>query len=158
MNNAKIEFKPFPRLLKQKYAEAAADIVNVIDSVSTHDKPGIRTINDNQFGLICQRIAKTISEIQSWQDSPPVRTHSIKLMESYCDAVLNGEKTFEIRFNDRAYQKGDYIKFLPMADVDGNKVACIHPVSEKKYIITYVLPYEKLRDGYVALGIKEVEE
>lgn len=30
-----------------------------------------------------------------------MKTHEIKLRLEFCDAVLNGEKTFEIRKNDR---------------------------------------------------------
>ncbi len=30
-----------------------------------------------------------------------VKVHEIKIYESYADAVLSGEKNFEIRYNDR---------------------------------------------------------
>lgn len=35
--------------------------------------------------------------------------HTIKSKREYFDAVVRGEKTFEIRANDRNYQKGDTI-------------------------------------------------
>ena len=38
-------------------------------------------------------------------------THILKLSEDYIEPVLNREKTFEVRFNDRGFQKGDLIKF-----------------------------------------------
>jgi ASC-1-like (ASCH) protein len=34
-------------------------------------------------------------------------THHLKLREEFWDAVINCEKTFEVRYNDRAFQKGD---------------------------------------------------
>jgi ASC-1-like (ASCH) protein len=37
------------------------------------------------------------------------KTHEIKLDKEYFDSVLCGDKTFEIRHNDRGYQKGDKV-------------------------------------------------
>ena len=34
--------------------------------------------------------------------------HTIKLREDYIQPVLSGEKNFEVRLNDRGYQKGSY--------------------------------------------------
>ena len=80
-------------------------------------------------------------------------THGIKLNIKFCDAVLYGDKNFEIRSNDRGYQKGDYVKFIPY---DGY-CATEHPVSEKLYRITYVISGFGLKNGYVVFGIKEVD-
>ena len=33
--------------------------------------------------------------------------HNIKIRESFAEAVMRGDKTFEVRKNDRGYQKGD---------------------------------------------------
>ena len=33
--------------------------------------------------------------------------HVIKIQKQYSEAVFLGEKTFEVRNNDRGYQKGD---------------------------------------------------
>ena len=38
--------------------------------------------------------------------------HYIKIRQSFADAVYSGEKTFEVRKNDRGYQKGD--TFFPV--------------------------------------------
>lgn len=37
-----------------------------------------------------------------------MKIHELKLNIEFCDAVLSGEKSFEIRENDRGYQKGDH--------------------------------------------------
>lgn len=36
-----------------------------------------------------------------------MKTHNLKLSIDFCDDVLNREKTFEIRKNDRGFQTGD---------------------------------------------------
>ena len=83
-------------------------------------------------------------------------THYIKIEKSFADAVLCGDKTFEIRRNDRGYQKGDCIQFIPM---DG--LLCkdfFHPLKDKVYTITYVMNGYGLENGYVVFGIKELKE
>lgn len=83
-----------------------------------------------------------------------MKTHKLKLEIDFCEAVLNGTKTFEIRKNDRGYQKGDHIKFLPI----DNGVMTVHNISKKEYEITYVLSGWGLKEGYVVLAIREVKE
>ena len=80
-------------------------------------------------------------------------THYIKIEKSFADAVLCGDKTFEIRKNDRGYQKGDYIQFIPM---DGLSKDIFHPLKDKVYTITYVMNGYGLENGYVVFGIKEL--
>ena len=74
--------------------------------------------------------------------------HIIKILEDFADAVVSGEKTFEIRENDRGYQKGDYVVFKTIPG---------HPIEQKTYKITYVINGWGLKNGYVAFGIKEVK-
>lgn len=38
-----------------------------------------------------------------------IKTHKLKIVVPYADAKLTGEKLFELRFNDRNYQKGDHV-------------------------------------------------
>lgn len=79
-----------------------------------------------------------------------MKTHNIKLDIHFCDDVLNGRKNFEVRYNDRGYQAGDLVKFIP---VDG----CFHEnhdVQKHTYEITYVLSGWGLKEGYVVFGIK----
>lgn len=77
-------------------------------------------------------------------------THRIKLKEQYVEAVEAGEKTFEIRYNDRGYQKGDLIKFVVVKN-DGDEVGLnTLPI----YEITYVQSGLGMEGGYVALAIR----
>lgn len=80
-------------------------------------------------------------------------THTLKLEECFCEAVVTGKKCFEIRKNDRGFQPGDTIEFLPV----NNGHPAIHVISNRRYRITYVLSGWGLKNGYVALGIEEVK-
>lgn len=85
-----------------------------------------------------------------------MKTHKLKLLYHFCDDVLSGEKCFEIRENDRGYQKGDHIKFTPVYDSGFDRPK--HPIEDKEYKITYVLNGWGLKNGYVVFGIKEVAD
>ncbi len=80
-------------------------------------------------------------------------THKLKLHKEYADAVLSGEKSFEIRFNDRGYQKGDYIQF----NVIDGIYEVNHKLNDKTFVITYVLHGWGLQENWCALAIKEVD-
>lgn len=84
-------------------------------------------------------------------------THEIKILESFADAVLRGDKNFEVRKNDRGYQRGDFVQFVPIYDSDKLPITS-HPLCKKKYIITYVLSGWGIEEGYVVFGIAEPVE
>lgn len=77
--------------------------------------------------------------------------HAIKIKEKYFKAVLSGEKTFEIRKNDRDYKVGDIIRFVPVDDECG----MIIPHEPNTYKITYVFHGGEygLEEGYCVFGI-----
>lgn len=77
-----------------------------------------------------------------------MRIHKLKIQQCYLENILNGRKTFEIRYNDRDYQVGDRIWFL-VADRD---------IESCKYKITYIHAGLGLKDGYVALAIQKEGE
>ena len=54
--------------------------------------------------------------------------HKIKIRESFANAVNSGDKTFEVRKNDRGYQKGDTVQFIVLYDSDGCEMIN-HPLS-----------------------------
>ena len=61
-----------------------------------------------------------------------MKTHDLKIEPQYFDAVKAGTKTFEIRFNDRHFEVGDYVLLREWCNGDymGREV-------EKR--ITYIL-------------------
>ena len=86
------------------------------------------------------------------------KLHTIKLQIGFCDAVLSGDKCFEIRKNDRGYQKGDYVQFIPIDTSSVGISEVYHEVRNKVYLITYVLGGWGLPENYVVFGIKEAKD
>lgn len=76
-------------------------------------------------------------------------THELKIYKKYLDAILNGEKMFEIRKDDRGFRVGDT---LLLKEWDNIK----YSGRELKVVITYILHdnFIGISPGYVALGIK----
>ena len=84
--------------------------------------------------------------------------HKIKILDVFADAVWSGEKTFEVRMNDRNYQKGDIIEFKVVYETAiGYRESYGHPLNGEKYQITYVLSGWGMKDGYVAFGIRRMQ-
>lgn len=86
-----------------------------------------------------------------------MRLHILKIKEEYMKAISYGEKTFELRENDRDYQVGDLIHFV---DLDENEYLMFNNV-DNIYRITYVLkdvPEYGLDKDYCILGIKRIVE
>ncbi|MBD9774248.1 DUF3850 domain-containing protein [Enterococcus faecalis] len=72
--------------------------------------------------------------------------HELKILPEYFEAVVSGDKCFEIRRNDRGYKVGDILRLNEYED--GKYTGNFH-VAE----ITYITDYAQ-QDGYVVLGIK----
>ena len=68
--------------------------------------------------------------------------HELKIEKQYLQAKLNGDKLFEIRLNDRGYQKGDIVEYTEYH-------ACTH--TTYMYEITYVSNYNQ-KDNIVVFG------
>lgn len=83
------------------------------------------------------------------------KIHILNLRAEFADAVENGTKNFEIRENDRGFQKGDLVQFRVVTAL-GNHISMYMELEEKLYKITYVISGWGLKNGYVAFGIKEV--
>lgn len=81
--------------------------------------------------------------------------HNLKIRSCFADAVLSGEKNFEIRYNaDRGFQKGDIVRFNVIDD-EGNPTS--HPLRRETFDITYVFSGVGLKPEYVVFGIKKLE-
>jgi len=78
-----------------------------------------------------------------------MKTHDLKILPEFYQAVKKGEKTFEVRKNDRDFKKYDVII---LREWDGKNYT-------GKWIakkIGYVLPGGQfgVEEGYVVLGLK----
>lgn len=84
-----------------------------------------------------------------------LKIHDLKLNIEFCEAVASGEKSFEVRENDRGYQKGDLISFQAVS-----KTGLLenHRINGMLFKITYVLSGWGIKKGFVVFGIKEAIE
>lgn len=77
-------------------------------------------------------------------------THELKILPEYYRAIIEGQKTFEIRNNDRNFQVGDYLILKEFNDEKYTR----QWVAVK---VTYITNYEQ-KEGYVVIGIKLDED
>lgn len=84
-----------------------------------------------------------------------VALHKLKLRIEYCDDVLKGNKTFEVRKNDRDFKVGDLIMFTPV-DLTSE---CEHQISDELFVITYILSnfLNAIDKDYCVLSLKHIE-
>lgn len=105
-----------------------------------------------------------------------MKTHNLKTLPIYFDAVARGDKTFEIRNNDRDFQTGDTLvlkefdpSFVPPAEpFDYTKPPApaaprmpgAYTGRELRAVVSYVLhdTWQKfgLERGFVVLGLRDV--
>lgn len=73
--------------------------------------------------------------------------HYLKINTKYLDRIISGQKTFEIRKNDRDYQVGDQL-FLKESNPDCE----ILNARNVKAKIIYTSTFQQ-KEGYIVLGI-----
>ena len=88
------------------------------------------------------------------------KEHMLKTDPAVFQDVLDGSKTFEIRFNDRGYQVDDLIvlketKFTGQQMKSGQPLVYTGREIQKR--ISYVLSGYGLQEGWVILGIQDIE-
>ena len=79
--------------------------------------------------------------------------HRLKTWPQYFDAAVSGAKPFEVRRDDRGFQRGDQVVLV---EVSLPRDGMIPTGREAKYEITYVLTGGQLgiEPGYVVLGLE----
>lgn len=83
--------------------------------------------------------------------------HILKLRNDFWKPVFDGEKNFEVRLNDRGFQKGDLVRFRKVVK-DKNGKDKVLKTDKTNFEITYVLNGWGLKEDYVVFGIKRVGE
>lgn len=72
--------------------------------------------------------------------------HQIKIEDSYFAQILALEKKFEVRYNDRGYQKGDILVFCDQYGIER--------FNSGMWKIIYVHSGLGMKDMFVVLGIE----
>jgi hypothetical protein len=84
--------------------------------------------------------------------------HELKIGKPYFEAIVDGRKTFELRYNDRGYNTGDIIKFTVMDGI----YDCTYNYTKNNicinYKITYLISGSWLKENFVAFSIVPVKE
>lgn len=85
-----------------------------------------------------------------------MKTHELKTDSDVYQAVADGRKTFEIRFNDRNFKVGDQLVLLETIHT-GEQMKQGKPLlfsgNELHKKVSYVLSGYGLQEGWVILGI-----
>ena len=83
--------------------------------------------------------------------------HVLKTIDRYFDAVLDGEKTFEVRKNDRAFQKGDELVLERWEPTQFGELRRSVPFQSLTTKITYLLQGGQfgIEPQYCVLGFKK---
>lgn len=76
--------------------------------------------------------------------------HELKILPEYFNAVVSGEKTFEVRRNDRPFHKGDLLA-LNEFDIDRK---CYTGNSCLVYIDYILNNTDYCKNGYIIMSIK----
>lgn len=75
--------------------------------------------------------------------------HTVKIETKYLLRILDNEKPFDVRLNDRDYQTGDILHFEEVREDD----MCKNCSQRRK--ITYVHSGLGMKEGYVVLGLRD---
>ena len=86
--------------------------------------------------------------------------HKLKILTQYATAKIVGDKPWEIRINDRNFQKGDIICYQAVED-KGNGMGIMpvnHIINSKIYEILYVYSGDGLEKGVVIFSDRDITE
>jgi hypothetical protein len=88
--------------------------------------------------------------------------HILKVQPPYFEAILDGSKPFEVRRNDRAYQRGDTLLLWEtqgLRDLRRDEPASYHRTVTK--VVTYVYSgdprFGGIEPGHVVLGLGDMD-
>lgn len=92
-----------------------------------------------------------------------MREHQLKCWHQYFDAIRDGDKNFEVRRDDRGFQKGDILKLCRTQEDRPDKIEYFGFGAEPAYVvrkrITYILTGGQfgIEPGYVVLALEDVQ-
>jgi hypothetical protein len=86
-----------------------------------------------------------------------MRVHTIKIARRYYERLVIGQKTFEVRRNDRDYQVGDLLNFDVVNDVNSNTPEPLPEGGWEKAKVTYTHQGYGLDEDFIILGVKMLD-
>ena len=81
--------------------------------------------------------------------------HELKIAPAYYDAIKRGDKTFEVRRDDRGFQKGDVLKLKGWS---GTCYSSRHPVIRCEVLWILTGGQLGIQPGFVVMSIKMLSE
>lgn len=95
------------------------------------------------------------------------QTHDLKVKSEYFDALASGDKCFEVRRDDRGFQKGDKLVLRRFGEefvnkrttyLQGNSSATKQDADTYEAEVTYILTGGQfgLEPGFVCMGLKPI--
>ena len=96
------------------------------------------------------------------------REHDLKLETAYFDALLSGDKNFEVRRDDRGFQRGDILVLCRWGRTASGAIGYLDhrgwaatrlDAQSIRRRITYILTGGQfgIEPGYVVLGLEAIE-
>lgn len=79
-----------------------------------------------------------------------MKTHDLKISEEFYEEVEQGNKRFEIRRNDRDFQKGDKVTLFETTNHGTSYTG-----RSSNFFISYVTSFEQ-KDNFVVFGIEDL--
>ena len=80
-----------------------------------------------------------------------IRTHHLKILAEYFDSIACGDKTFEIRKNDRGFQKGDIVYLHEIKSGFGDFETGRSIIAQLGYVTNF-----EQKDGYCVFSLLDV--
>ena len=81
-------------------------------------------------------------------------THELKILPEFFEKIVNSEKSFEVRKNDRNFKVGDYVL---LNECLGEKLSGDNCLCKITYILSALNGYAHIEAGYIILGIKLID-
>ena len=75
--------------------------------------------------------------------------HELPMAYERCVAVLNGERTFDVRLNSKEFQKGDRVQYRSFNAPNDE-------IEKHLFEITHVMSGGGIEKDYVVFAIKEI--
>lgn len=87
------------------------------------------------------------------------RRHELKTWPVFFESIRNGDKTFEVRKNDRSFQRGDVL-WLREWHPGGTSGRSGYTGNDEYRTVTYVLTGDEwgIKEGYCVMGLSEVAD